>query len=168
LNDLSRAAFFFMHEYAWFHIDNESEIASPALLLYEERIEHNLRLMIQIAGDVHRLRPHVKTHKLLPLVQRQIELGITKFKCSTIAEVEMCAMAGAPDVMLAMPCVGPNGHRLATLAQKYPDTQFSSIADDEETIRILASAAQKELTQNGAVSTTIISESNIVNMQPQG
>ena len=108
-----------MHEYAWFHIDNESEIASPALLLYEERIEHNLRLMIQIAGDVHRLRPHVKTHKLLPLVQRQIELGITKFKCSTIAEVEMCAMAGAADVLLAMPCVGPNGHRLAKLAQAY-------------------------------------------------
>ena len=132
-----------MHEYAWFHIDNESEIASPALLLYEERIEHNLRLMIQIAGDVRRLRPHVKTHKLLPLVQRQIELGITKFKCSTIAEVEMCAMAGAADVLLAMPCVGPNGHRLAKLALAYPETQFSGIADDEETIRTLASAAQQ-------------------------
>ena len=132
-----------MHEYAWFHIDNESEIASPALLLYEERIEHNLRLMIQIAGDVRRLRPHVKTHKLLPLVQRQIELGITKFKCSTIAEVEMCAMAGAADVLLAIPCVGPNGHRLAKLALAYPETQFSGIAEDEETIRTLASAAQQ-------------------------
>lgn len=128
---------------AWFHIDNEAEIASPALLLYRERIEHNLKLMLEIAGGPERLRPHVKTHKLLPLVQRQIELGITKFKCSTIAEVEMCAMAGAADVLLAMPCVGPNGHRLAELALKYPQTKFSGIADDEETIRTLASAAQQ-------------------------
>jgi D-serine deaminase-like pyridoxal phosphate-dependent protein len=128
---------------AWFHIDNEAEIASPALLLYRERIEHNLRLMIEIAGDPARLRPHVKTHKLLPLVQRQIELGITKFKCSTIAEVEMCAMAGAADILLAMPCVGPNGHRLAELALKYPQAQFAGIADDEESIRSLASAAQQ-------------------------
>jgi D-serine deaminase-like pyridoxal phosphate-dependent protein len=128
---------------AWFHIDNEAEIASPALLLYRERIEHNLKLMIEIAGDPARLRPHVKTHKLLPVMKRQIELGITKFKCSTIAEVEMCAMAGAADVVLAMPCVGPNGHRLAELALKYPQTQFAGIADDEETIRTLASAAQQ-------------------------
>jgi D-serine deaminase-like pyridoxal phosphate-dependent protein len=132
-----------MFAHAWFHIENESEIASPALLLYRERIEHNLKLMIEIAGGAGRLRPHVKTHKLLPLIERQIELGITKFKCSTIAEVEMCAMGGAPDVMLAMPCVGPNGHRLAELALKYPQTQFSSIADDEATIRTLASAAQQ-------------------------
>jgi D-serine deaminase-like pyridoxal phosphate-dependent protein len=128
---------------AWFHIDNEAEIASPALLLYRERIEHNLKLMIEIAGDPARLRPHVKTHKLLPVMKRQIELGITKFKCSTISEVEMCAMAGAADVVLAMPCVGPNGHRLAELALTYPQTQFAGIADDEETIRTLASAAQQ-------------------------
>lgn len=129
---------------AWFHVDNEAEIASPALLLYRERIEHNLKLMLEIVGgNPARLRPHVKTHKLLQVVQRQIELGITKFKCSTIAEVEMCAMAGAADVVLAMPCVGPGGHRLAALAKKYPQTQFAGIADDEETIRTLASAAQQ-------------------------
>lgn len=128
---------------AWFHINDEAQIASPALLLYRERIEHNLQLMLSIAGDPAQLRPHVKTHKLLPLVQRQIALGITKFKCSTISEVEMCALAGAADVLLAMPCVGPNGHRLAELAVKYPLTHFAGIADDEETIRSLASAAQQ-------------------------
>jgi D-serine deaminase-like pyridoxal phosphate-dependent protein len=132
-----------MNEHAWFHIDHESEIASPALLLYEERVEQNLRLMIEIAGDASRLRPHVKTHKLLPLVQRQLSLGITQFKGSTIAEVEMCALAGAADVLLAMPCVGPNGMRLAKLALAFPETRFSGIADDEESIRSLASAAQQ-------------------------
>ncbi|MEZ5384203.1 MAG: D-TA family PLP-dependent enzyme [Prosthecobacter sp.] len=128
---------------AWFHIENEADIPSPALLFYRERIEHNLQLMLKIAGGPGRLRSHVKTHKCARIIEWQVSLGIANFKTSTVAEAEMCAAAGAADVMLAMPCVGPNAHRLATLALKYPGVQFSCIADDEETIRSLASAAQQ-------------------------
>ncbi len=129
---------------AWFHVENEADIPSPALLFYRQRIEHNLALMIKIAGgNPKRLRPHVKTHKTAEVIAMQIRLGITKFKTSTIAETEMCAAVGATDVLLAMPCVGINAHRLAELALKFPDTQFSSIADCEETITFLASAAQQ-------------------------
>jgi len=132
-----------MHAQPWFHIENEAEIASPALLLYRERIENNLRLMLAIAGGPERLRPHVKTHKLGPVMAMQMELGIKKYKCSTIAEAEMCAIAGAADVLLALPCVGPGAQRLAELAVKFPGTQFSTIADDETTIRTVAVAAQQ-------------------------
>ncbi len=128
---------------AWFHVENEADIPSPALLFYRSRIEHNLQLMLKIAGDAQRLRPHVKTHKTAEIIAMQINLGITKFKASTIAETEMCAAVGASDVLLAMPCVGINAHRLAELAVKFPDTQFSTIADAEETICFLASAAQQ-------------------------
>lgn len=131
------------NRYAWFHVEDEQSIATPALLLYRERIEHNLAKMIEIAGSPERLRPHVKTHKLAQLVQRQVQLGITKFKCSTIAECEMTAGAGGRDILLAMPPVGANAHRLAELAQKFPDTRFATIADDEETIRFIAAAAQQ-------------------------
>src|SRR5438477_11914958 len=115
-----------------YQLTNEAEVASPALLLFNERIESNLRAMIAVAGGPERLRPHVKTHKLGPLVRRQIELGITKFKAATIAEAEMCAMAGAPDVLLAMPVVGPNVGRICALAQKYPGTRLSVLADEAE------------------------------------
>jgi D-serine deaminase-like pyridoxal phosphate-dependent protein len=128
---------------AWFHVENEADIPSPALLFFRSRIEHNLRLMLKIAGDPSRLRPHVKTHKTAEIIAMQLKLGITKFKASTIAEAEMCAAVGATDVLLAMPCVGINAHRLAELALKFPDTQFSSIADDVDTVRCLASAAQQ-------------------------
>ncbi len=128
---------------AWFHIENEAEIPSPALLFFRDRIEHNLQLMIKIAGDASRLRPHVKTHKTAQIIEWQLKLGITRFKTSTIAETEMCAAAGAADVLLAMPCVGINAHRLAELALKFPKTIFSSIADAEETISCLAAAAQQ-------------------------
>ena len=125
----------------WFHLRDEAAIPSPALLLFRERIEHNLRLMIEIAGGVARLRPHVKTHKLAPLVARQMELGITKFKTSTIAETEMCAAAGAPAVLLAFPQAGPNVARLCELARRFPKTSFSVVADDPANVRVLSAAA---------------------------
>ena len=125
----------------WFRLHDEAAIPSPALLLFRDLIEHNLRLMLEIVGDPARLRPHVKTHKLGPLVARQIDLGITKFKASTIAEMEMCATTGAPDVLLAFPQAGPNVARLCELARKFPKTAFSVVADDPSAVRALSAAA---------------------------
>ena len=93
---------------AWARAAELSTIPSPSLLLGLEAIERNLQTMLSIAGSPARLRPHVKTHKLGWLVQRQIALGITSFKCATIAEAEMCAQAGAPDVLIAFQLVGPS------------------------------------------------------------
>lgn len=128
---------------AWFHVEREASLPSPALLLFRERIRHNLKETLRIAGDPARLRPHVKTHKMGELVRRQLAMGITKFKAATIAEAEMCADAGAKDILIAVPCIGGNAARLAKLAQQRPDVRFSTIADDEETVRYLASAAQQ-------------------------
>jgi D-threonine aldolase len=61
-------------------IENVSEIDSPSLLVYEERIDENLRRMVAQAGGADRLCPHVKTHKLPQVIEKQIKLGITKFK----------------------------------------------------------------------------------------
>jgi D-serine deaminase-like pyridoxal phosphate-dependent protein len=126
----------------WYQLTNEAEVPSPALLLFEERIVANLRLMLEIAGGPARLRPHVKTHKLAPLVARQLALGITKFKCATVAEAEMCAAAGARDVMLAFPAVGPNVGRLCALARQFQQTRFSALVDDAAAIRAFGPAAQ--------------------------
>ena len=82
----------------WFEISNAGDVPSPALLLYPDRIRENIRRMIRVAGGTSRLRPHIKTHKLAELVRMQIEEGINKFKCATIAEAEMAAGAGAKDV----------------------------------------------------------------------
>jgi D-threonine aldolase len=70
----------------WYQVTNVDEIASPALLVYLERVDENIRDMIGVAGGVERLRPHVKTHKLPEVIRRQLVLGIGKFKCATIAE----------------------------------------------------------------------------------
>lgn len=125
----------------WHKIDNEDEIATPALLVYPERVQENVRRMLQVAGGAERLRPHVKTHKMAEVIGLQLDAGVNKFKCATIAEAEMVAGAGAPDVLLAYPIVGPNIGRLCRLAVAYPQTRFSLVADDAPTIRAISSAA---------------------------
>ena len=122
----------------WFTVANVAEVPSPSLLLYPERAEENVRRMIAMAGGPARLRPHIKTHKMPELIKMQLRLGVTKFKCATIAEAEMTAAAGAPDVLLGYQPVGPNAVRMLQLVRQYPDTQFTAVADDEGAVRRLA------------------------------
>lgn len=125
----------------WPHLTNADEVLSPSLLIYPDRVVENLRRMVAMAGDVGRLRPHVKTHKLPQIVALELAQGITKFKAATIAESEMCALAGAPDVMLAYQPVGPNVRRMVELVQKFPRTRFSCLADNLDIVAALQSAA---------------------------
>lgn len=131
----------------WFEVTQVEELSSPCLLLYQARVEENIRRMLAIAGSPERLRPHIKTHKIKEVVQRQRAVGITKFKCATIAEAEMAAEAGAADLLLAYPMVGPAVRRIAALVQAYPSVHFSVLADDAgaltELSRVLHSAGQR-------------------------
>src|SRR5271170_97724 len=96
---------------AWYECANVAEVDSPALLIFPDRAEENVRRMIALAGGPERLCPHVKTHKLAELVRMQMALGIKKFKCATIAEAEMVAGCDAPEVLLAYQLVGPKVQR---------------------------------------------------------
>lgn len=116
----------------WFHIENVDTIDSPALIVYKERVEQNIRALIERVGDVSRIRPHVKTHKMAAVTELLLEAGITKFKCATIAEAEMLASVGAPDVLLAYQPVGPKIRRLLKLVEERMFTQFSLLVDSPE------------------------------------
>ena len=113
-------------------------LATPALVIYREKLEQNTRRAIDMAGSVHRLRPHVKTHKTSQVVALQMKAGISKFKCATIAEAEMLAQCGVPDILLAYPLVGPNVRRFAALCGKYPELDFKAVVDDEASARALS------------------------------
>jgi D-serine deaminase-like pyridoxal phosphate-dependent protein len=125
----------------WFAISNAESIASPALLLYPDRIEKNLQRMIAMAGGVDRLRPHVKTHKLPQVVALKRGAGIRRFKASTIAEAEMTAAAGGEDILLAYQPVGTNIERLAELMQRFPRTRFATLVDDARNLAAIARVA---------------------------
>lgn len=122
----------------WYSIDNIAELDTPALVVYPERVRENIRHAIAMVGDPARLRPHVKTHKSPEVTRMLLDAGVTTFKCATIAEAEMLAMKGAPDVLLAYQPIGPKAARLAELIRKYPGTKFSCLIDNEEAAREMA------------------------------
>ncbi len=123
-----------MKAVSWFVVDNIAEIDTPALLVYPANVKKNIKEMIRIAGGADRLRPHVKTYKLAEVVKMQLQAGIKKFKCATIAEAEMLALSGAPDVLLAHQPVGPRIARLYELTRFYPRTAFSAIVDNIDSV----------------------------------
>ncbi len=125
----------------WYEISQAEEVPGPALLVYPDRITENIRRMISIAGGPSMLRPHVKTHKMSAIVNLQRKMGIEKFKCSTLSEVEMTVKCGAKDVTLAMQPVGPQLPGLFALKRKYPGSDISVIADDAEILLQLSSLA---------------------------
>src|SRR5262245_32843444 len=122
----------------WLWLNDVTDLPSPSLLVYRERVEDNLKRMVLMAEGPGRLRPHIKTHKMRELIGLQLELGITKFKCATVAEAEMAADAGAPDLLLAYPPVGPLARRVVDLLRTFPNSKFAVIADDPVTIRHLS------------------------------
>lgn len=120
-------------------IENEASIDSPALLIYPNIVRKNIAAAIKLANSAAVLRPHVKTHKLQEVTAMLLEAGITKFKCATIAEAEMLAMAGAKDVLLAYQPTMTKAKRLLALTQKFRDVLFSCVVDNEKTIYELSS-----------------------------
>jgi D-serine deaminase-like pyridoxal phosphate-dependent protein len=130
----------------WFLVENAGKVETPALLIYPDRVEENIRRMVKMAGGAAKLRPHIKTHKLGQIVERQVAVGIKKFKAATIAEAEIAARWGAAEVLLAYQPVGPNARRFVKLAGQFPRTAFACLVDDLEAARNLSYiAAQRKV-----------------------
>ncbi|OWK41838.1 D-TA family PLP-dependent enzyme [Fimbriiglobus ruber] len=124
-----------------YQIADAAELFTPALVFFPALIRANIARVIELAGGPERLRPHVKTHKTREIARLQLESGVTKHKAATIAEAEMLADVGAPDVLLSYPLVGPNMRRLATLVTRFPGTAFSATIENKEAADDLARAA---------------------------
>jgi D-serine deaminase-like pyridoxal phosphate-dependent protein len=116
----------------WYQISNAEELDTPALAVFPQRVKENIRTIIGSIDDASRLRPHIKTHKSSEVTKMMLEAGIKKFKCATIAEAEMLATTGAPDVLLAYQPIGPKAERLAELMKKFPSTLFTCLVDNIE------------------------------------
>ena len=123
-----------------YHLADVSQLLSPGLIVYKDLVVQNIQKMIEMAGGVARLRPHCKTHKMAEVTRLELDLGITKHKAATIAEAEMLAAAGAPDVMISYPIVGPNIGRVLALVKQFPETRFSVVTDHPKPLRELGEA----------------------------
>jgi len=122
----------------WYTISNIENLDTPALVVYPDRVRENIRRAIGMVGGPARLRPHVKTHKSPAVTRLMLEAGIRQFKCATIAEAEMLATEGAPDVILAYQPIGPKIARLAALIRQFPATKFACLIDNPDAATAIA------------------------------
>jgi D-serine deaminase-like pyridoxal phosphate-dependent protein len=83
-------------------------------------------------------RPHIKTHKLVPLAKYQMALGAKGITVQKLGEAEVMADAGITDMLLTFNVVGaPKLKRLADLARR---TDISVVADNETVVEGLGQA----------------------------
>ncbi len=143
----------------WYNINNVNELDSPSLLIYKERVQKNIEQMISIAGSAERLFTHVKTNKMPKIVKMMLAAGITKFKCATIAEAEMVAIAGGKYALISHQLVGPKIERLVNLRQTYPDVFFASLIDSAE----IADAHNEVFSKNNLISDVFLDVNNGMN-----
>ncbi len=127
-----------------YEIAGEESVITPQLVYYLDIVKENTKEVIRIAGSAERLWPHVKTHKSIDMVKMLISMGIHRFKCATIPECEMVAMAGASDAVLSYPLIGPNVERFLALEKMYPECAFYAIGDDYDAIKILSDKAEEQ------------------------
>ncbi len=128
---------------SWYEIKSINELDSPALVVFPDRVKHNIQHAIDMIGEVNRLRPHIKTNKSKEVAQLMLAAGITKFKCATIAEAEMLAQCNAPDVLLAYQPLGPKLNRFISLIKKYQATKFSCLTDNIDAANEQSTAFEK-------------------------
>ncbi|MDQ1104091.1 D-serine deaminase-like pyridoxal phosphate-dependent protein [Nocardioides zeae] len=78
--------------------------ATPYLAVDGARLDANVR-RVQAAADRAgvRLRPHVKTHKVPAIAQRQLDAGAVGVTVATVGEAEVFVEHGCTDVLVAYP-----------------------------------------------------------------
>jgi len=111
---------------------------TPCVLIDLTKVEANLA-RAQTYADAHglKLRPHIKTHKLVRFARRQVELGAIGVTCQKLGEAEVMADGGIRDIFLPYNILGElKLARLKALAQR---VQLSVTADSATTVAGLAS-----------------------------
>ena len=131
-------------EQKWWEINPDTLIDTPFLAIYPDRVLYNIETLIaSVNGDLTKLRPHIKTHKLGEILQLFRDYGIEKVKCATISEAELCALYNIPDVLLAYQPAGLlKQQRWLELLQSYSEINFSTIVDNFETACELSKLGQ--------------------------
>ena len=84
-------------------------------------------------------RPHIKTHKLVPLALAQTELGAKGITVQKLGEAEVMADAGISDMLLTFNVVGR--HKLERLAALARRTSIKLVADNADVLEGLSHAA---------------------------
>jgi D-serine deaminase-like pyridoxal phosphate-dependent protein len=120
-----------------------SELDTPSLLLDLDVMERNIARMAAYCKQSHiALRPHIKTHKIPAIAQRQIAAGAIGITAAKPSEALIMADGGMSDILIAYPIVSPaKAEILASLIAR--GITISVSLDSPEAAECLAAAAHR-------------------------
>ncbi len=118
-----------------------SDIETPVPLIDLDIVDRNLqRWQAWCDGIGIANRPHIKTHKLVPLAKYQLALGARGITVQKLGEAEVMAAAGISDMLLTFNVVGAAKlKRLAALAAR---TDILVVADSVAVVEGIAEAGR--------------------------
>ncbi|MEJ6601608.1 MAG: alanine racemase, partial [Opitutaceae bacterium] len=107
------------------------ELFTPSLLVFEDRLETNLQRMQSTCDEAGiDLRPHIKTHKLVPVARRQIELGAKGLTCAKLGEAEAMLPSGVREIFVAHSLVDQRqAPRIAALAEQLDELRLATTSE---------------------------------------
>jgi 3-hydroxy-D-aspartate aldolase len=107
----------------------EDEIDTPALVIDLDAFEYNLDAMAAfVAGAGVKLRAHAKTHKSPVIALLQMRRGAVGQCVQKVAEAEVLAWGGVPDILVSNEAVGAG--KLARLVALRGLSSIAICADD--------------------------------------
>src|SRR2546428_7464520 len=113
------------------------DVETPALLLYRDVMERNLKHMADRARRLGvSLRPHIKTHKCLELGRRQVAYGAHGITVSTLFEAEAFVRGRFTDLTWAFPLDPSHVAHVQRIGQAGATGRV--ILDDLDTAKALA------------------------------
>lgn len=119
--------------------DPFADIETPAVLIDLDRVDANIaRAQDHARSHGLTLRPHIKTHKLPMLAQRQVARGAVGITCQKLGEAEVMAAAGIADIFLPYNILGVA--KLARLRALADRITLSVTADSAVTVAGYAAA----------------------------
>ncbi|MCZ8374812.1 MAG: alanine racemase [Beijerinckiaceae bacterium] len=116
------------------------EFGTPQLVVDLDVVDRNIA-KAQAVCDAKGIanRPHIKTHKSVDLMQRQLEAGAKGITCQKIGEAEAMAAGGADDIFISYNLLGDE--KMARLARLMQGVTMRVAADNPLVVENLGRAA---------------------------
>ncbi|MBB5501858.1 amino acid deaminase [Paraburkholderia sp. MM5384-R2] len=114
------------------------DVSLPAAVLYEDRVEHNLKWMQAFVAKYGvKLAPHGKTTMAPQLFRRQLETGAWGITLATAHQVRAAYHGGVSRILMANQLVGRHNMMMIAELLSDPDFEFFCLVDSAEGVEQL-------------------------------
>ncbi|MCC8404194.1 amino acid deaminase [Paraburkholderia sp. MMS20-SJTN17] len=125
------------------------DVSLPAAVLYEDRVEHNLKWMQAFVAEYGvKLAPHGKTTMAPQLFRRQLETGAWGITLATAHQVRAAYHGGVSRILMANQLVGRHNMMMIAELLTDPEFEFFCLVDSAEGVEQLGeffTSAKKQL-----------------------